>query len=129
MINQPGMSELDIIRLATAADFVWNTRHYNPDYSLWKVLVLRYGADMARDLVLYAEDYSGMLLVLLNLKQQEQSSRNLKNGQEILDRMNEFIDGFGEGLGNDHALVRDLAQATSMLSDRFDAYRITTPLE
>jgi len=49
---QPG-SELDIVRMATAADFMWNVADYNPEASLWKVLRSRYGAEVARELVQY----------------------------------------------------------------------------
>ena len=60
-INQPARTQIDVIRLATAADFTWNTRDYDPDFSLWKILASRYGVDAARELIHYADHY-GLVL-------------------------------------------------------------------
>jgi hypothetical protein len=43
IVNLPDFSTISQIRLLTASDFLWNPVSYNPEFSLWKVLVRRFG--------------------------------------------------------------------------------------
>jgi hypothetical protein len=117
-INQSANSEIDIIRLATAADFVWNATAYSKDFSLWKVLQSRYGAETSRELIRYADKYGLMLEVLLKMKVSGQITRNLKSGQQILADLNQLIASIGEGLGSNHRLVKELQILNSEFKNR-----------
>jgi len=119
-INQDARSELDVIRLATAADFMWNTRDYDPDYSLWRVLVSRYGADAARELIRYANQYGLMLEIELKLKKNEQIQRNLKNIREDLSDLSGSTRTLEKWLGSDHPLVKDIRSLNTSLKARLE---------
>ncbi len=68
IINSPLDSELMKIRMATAADFMWNSGDYDPDFSLWKVLVSRYGREAAMNLYQFNESYMTLFGLLTTVK-------------------------------------------------------------
>jgi hypothetical protein len=119
-INQTAGSEIDVIRLATAADFMWNTHDYEPDYSLWKVLASRYGVDAARELIHYANQYGLMLESQLKLQRNEQVQRNLKNIREDLTVLSGLTRNLEKWLGSDHLLVKDIRSLNTALKARLE---------
>jgi hypothetical protein len=119
-INQAAISEIDVIRLATAADFMWNTRDYDPDYSLWKVLVSRYGVDAARELIHYANQYGLVLETELKLQRNEQVQRNLKNIREVLTVLSVSTRNLEKWLGSDHPLMKDIRSLNTLLKARLE---------
>lgn len=119
-INLPAASELDLIRLATAADFMWNTHDYDPDYSLWKVLVSRYGADAARELIHYANQYGLLLETELKLQRNEQVQRNLKNVRHDLSVLSRSVRNLEKWLGSDHPLIKDIHSLNTFLKARLE---------
>ncbi len=122
-VNQTSSSEIDIIRLATAADFFWNMKQYDPDYSLWKVLVMRYGVDAARELIPYAGNYAEMLEIYVRLDKTEQVARNLKNGQDKLQTMHDQIMSIENILGGEHKLIKELWTDYQTFKMKFDLYQ------
>ncbi len=119
-INLPANSELNVVRLATAADFMWNTRDYDPDYSLWKVLVSRYGTNAARELVHFANQYGLMLETELRVQRNEQIQRNLKNIREDLSVLSVSARNLEKLLGADHPLMKDIRSLTTLLKARLE---------
>jgi hypothetical protein len=119
-INQTARSEIDVIRIATAADFMWNTRDYDPDYSLWKVLLSRYGVDAARELIHYANQYGLMLETELKLQRNEQVQRNLKNIREDLTVLSVSTRNLEKWLGSDHPLMKDIRSLNTLLKARLE---------
>jgi hypothetical protein len=119
-INQSARSEIDVIRLATAADFMWNTRDYDPDYSLWKVLASRYGVDAARELIHYSNQYGLMLETELKLQRNEQIQRNLKNIREDLTVLSISTRNLEKWLGSDHPLMKDIHSLNTLLKARLE---------
>jgi hypothetical protein len=119
-INQPARTEMDVIRLSTAADFMWNTRDYDPDYSLWKVLVSRYGIDAARELIHFANQYGLMLETELKLLRNEQVQRNLKNIRQDLTVLSVSTRNLEKWLGSDHPLMKDIRSLHTLLKARLE---------
>ena len=117
-INQTAHSEIDVIRLAPAADFMWNTRDYDPDYSLWKVLVSRYGVNASRELIHFANLYGMMLEAELKLQKNEQIQRNLKNIRENLAVLSVSARNLEKWLGSDHPLIKDIRSVNTLLKAR-----------
>jgi hypothetical protein len=109
-INKYAENEIDIIRLATAADFLWNSGSYSKNLSLWKVLQSRYGAVVSRELIRYADQYGLILEMIMKLKAREQISRNLKIGQQILIDLDKQVVSITTLLGQEHQLVKELRQ-------------------
>jgi hypothetical protein len=107
-VNLPVNSEINIIRLATAADFLWNAASYSHDYALWKVLLTRYGEENARDLIMYADKYAVFLEAISRAEMNVQITRNLRIAQQTLVEMTSILAGIRERPGNHIRLVEEL---------------------
>jgi len=96
IINSPLDSELMKIRMATAADYMWNTQKYDPDLSLWKVLVSRYGQEAAMNLYHFNESYMtlfGSLTTLKNGTGNQRHARQIKDKLEVMQETLAILDG------------------------------------
>ena len=96
IINSPLESELMKIRIATAADYMWNTQTYDPDLSLWKVLVSRYGREAAMNLYQFNESYMTLFGSLTSLKNgtgNQRHARQIKDKLEIMQETLAILDG------------------------------------
>jgi hypothetical protein len=122
LINQPALNEIDIIRLATAADFLWNMKNYSQDQALWKVLTSRYGVETARELIQYADNYALMLEIILKLEMNVQTARNFKSGQETIADLTTLVAKISDRLGPKHKLVRDLQLLNADLRNKLNVY-------
>jgi hypothetical protein len=120
IVNQPALSEIEVIRLATAADFMWNAEHYNHDYALWKVLVSRYGLENARDLIIYAEKYSTLLEIMQKLEMNIQAARNLKEGQQFIAEITKLLADISGRLGSQHELVKELQKINAEIRSKIN---------
>ncbi len=81
-------SELDLIKFATIADFAWNTETYDPDISLWKVLLSRYGSEAAMALMILNDNYYSLAEVILRMKVENQSHKLIKKGENLINDLN-----------------------------------------
>lgn len=96
IINSPLDSELMKIRIATAADYMWNTLTYDPDLSLWKVLVFRYGREAAMNLYQFNESYMtllGSLTALKNGTGNQRHARQINDEFEVMQETLAILDG------------------------------------
>jgi hypothetical protein len=116
--NLPLNSEISIIRLATAADFMWNSGAYSPDFCLWKVLLTRYGAENARSLILYADKYASILEALLRYEMKIQVARNIRIAQQTMIELTSILAEISGSLGNQHNLVKDIQQLNAEVRTR-----------
>ncbi len=108
LINQQVQSELEKIKILTANDFYWNMQAYDPDFSLWKILVSRYGIAVAEELMMFGDVLAGMLEINLRLQQRDQVNKNYRAGGEAMAKLQQHIDQIAATLGNDHVLVAEL---------------------
>jgi hypothetical protein len=126
LINQSANSEIDIIRLATAADFLWNASNYSQEYALWKVLMSRYGVDNARTLIKYSDRYGSMLEILLRLEMKNSVARNLKSGQQTMTDLTSLVAEIDESIELQHRIVKELQQLNAELRVRLNHFAIST---
>ncbi len=124
LVNYPSKSEIDIIRIATAADFMWNANSYIKEGSLWRVLMARYGPVNARMLLNYADKYGLVLEVLLRLEQQNSIARYYKNGLQLLAELTSLVGALGDSLGSQHRLVKELQQLNAGVKVKLNNYNL-----
>jgi hypothetical protein len=129
VVNLPASSEIEIIRLATAADFLWNTSSYSADYSLWKVLVSRYGIENARDLITYAERYSLLLEVVVKLEMRIQTARNSKTGQQMMTDLTSLLADISANMGTHNRLVKELLFVNAGIRNKLQQNLGTSPVK
>ncbi len=124
LLNYAPGCEIDVIRLATAADFMWNAGSYSEEGSLWRVLMTRYGAVNARMLLKYADKYGQAMEILLRLNQKNAIARNYKNGLQIIADLTSLVGSLGESLGSQHKLVKELQQLNTNLKVDLSKYNL-----
>ena len=124
-MNFKAGSEFDIVRMATAADFMWNTSAYNPESSLWKVLHSRYGDEVARELLNYADKYGLALELMLKVEFKEQASRNLKNAQVVSGELVALSNHIEKKLGPAHPLMQDLIFLNKQVKKRVNGLQVS----
>jgi len=116
-INFYPESELDMIRLSTVSDFLWNTDDYDPDVSLWKILHSKYGFACANELVLFADVYAALLRLSIELRDpvHQRFIRKVIPLQEALDS---HLAAIGKILGDKHELVNELQLKADNLNSK-----------
>jgi hypothetical protein len=107
-INQVVNSELEEIKMLSALDFYWNMEAYDPDLSLWKILVSRYGYALAKELVDFGDACSNVMEINLRIQKKNQLNKNYRNGVSAFPLLQEHLDNITAGLGKDHKLVIEL---------------------
>ncbi len=125
-VNGHVSSEIYKIKYATVADYLWNSKDYDPDYSLWKALVLNFGNQTAKHLIFFNEAYYGLLNVCLLIEQKGYANRYIRMGAEFLDFIEEETGILHHRLENNPDLLRELLILKDDLIERFaklmDAY-------
>jgi len=127
VINLTANSEIGVIRLATAAEFLWNSSAYSKDFVLWKVLMTRYGAGNARDLIAWADKYAVLMEALLRVEMKVQVTRNIRSGQQYMVELTSLLSGISESLGSHHNLVKELQHINSGLRNRLGRLQTVQP--
>ncbi len=82
LVNASLSSEIMKIRIATAADFMWNTDGYEPDLSLYKVLVSRFGQTLTNELYDFSDSYYAALASVISLRNSQDQQRMIKQINE-----------------------------------------------
>jgi beta-N-acetylglucosaminidase len=124
-INQSVQSELEKIKVLTALDFYWNMEDYDPDFSLWKILVSLYGQEVAKELMDFGDAFAALLEINLLLQQNNQVKKNYTSGTETLASLKELLDHIAEGLGKNHPLVGELK---SLYDDGQNTFKKLSPV-
>ena len=128
MINQSVHSEIEEIKMLTALDFYWNMEAYDMDFSLWKVLVSRYGVAAAKELILFNDALAGILETKLNIKNNDQVNKNYRTGLSILAELEIHLNIITRELGQDNKLVVELTTLFDENKSALDiAYQAVTP--
>jgi hypothetical protein len=70
-MNGAASTEIYKIKYATVADFEWNTKDYDPEFSLWKVLVSSYGPVTARHLLEFSDAYYELISIVKSTKKEK----------------------------------------------------------
>jgi hypothetical protein len=121
IINSPLDSEIMKIRVATAADYLWNTESYDPDLSLWKVLISRYGREAGMNLYRFNESYMTLIGSLSALKRDPANQRFARQIHDQLEVMQETL-AILEGLIPMHArFLNELKRLKLDLDRTFEA--------
>jgi hypothetical protein len=113
-------SELDLIKFATIADFSWNTKTYDPDLSLWKILLSRYGLEAAKVLIFINDEYFSLKEIIINLNSAGLSQKLLKRGENIINNLNTELKKLASMLGESHPLTVELRNKTEHITREYN---------
>jgi hypothetical protein len=107
LINSSLSSEIMKIRIATAADYMWNTGNYSPEESLYRVLFSRFGAGSTRLLYRFNDAFVTSIASLVQVKNRHDLQRHLRLIREQLQFMDELL-GELDDSGFDDRLLNEL---------------------
>jgi hypothetical protein len=101
--NLGGFGETAKIKYLTFADFSWNNKDYNPDFSLYKALVRYVGRDNGRLLLRFNAAYFQLVALWGALKMEKAhdvgyrcTAVEVRQGAEVIDRMTAAINALKE---------------------------------
>ncbi|MFZ0241602.1 MAG: beta-N-acetylglucosaminidase domain-containing protein [Desulfobacterales bacterium] len=117
--NANAYSEVYKIKLATVADYEWNTAAYDPERSLWKVLCGLYGMECARALVLFNDAYYGLFEACLRMEAGGATAAFIESGRIFLTEMDRRIEEISRLIPAAHPLLEELADLRARQDKRF----------
>jgi hypothetical protein len=121
--NGAAGSEIFAIKYATVADYEWNGAAYDPERSLWKVLVRGYGRDCARWMLLFNDAYYGLYEACMRLEagaKKGQAAAWAAAGRLSLKDMRRTLGALSGALGAGHPLIGELAAYRDRQQKRFE---------
>jgi hypothetical protein len=126
-IKVNGNSPIDMIRAATAMDFLWNPSSYSPEMSTYKVLLYLFDKSYADELVYFNNLYFRLMAVCIDLESNGFAQRAVKLGDELIIQMNYHWDNL-QGLSEDYLmLLNDLNDLKNSVISRFYKAREIPP--
>jgi len=114
-------SEIMKLRIATAADFMWNTGDYNPDISIYKVLVSRFGEVLTTELYVFNDAYYSALASIISLRNGMEQQRTIRHINDQFELMKESLHSLDQSLVNEPVLLNELKQLKQSLESFYDA--------
>lgn len=82
-LNINSVNDLSVVRLATAADYLWNVKDYDPFLSAWKVLLNLYGKPLAEELVYFNDVYYRILSLSMEIETSGYNQKLIKISEEL----------------------------------------------
>ncbi len=126
IIYNESLSRLEQVKLQVTAAGLWNHEEFNPDITLWKILVNDYGKYMASRLIMFNDAY---LALKGDLAQKSASRREAR--QEAITRAHyqKMLNYFEElKLNvNDQQLMQELSYRVKTISEKFESRIKTEP--
>jgi len=96
-INGYGFSERYMIKYPTFADFAWNNKAYDPDFSLYKTLIWLYGKENAMKLLEFNDNYFKLVAIWAEIKNTKQASKE-EETYKISDKQKKEVDNYINGM-------------------------------
>ena len=87
-LNIGSVNDLSLVRLGTAADYLWNGVDYDPFFSAWKVLLNLYGKPLAKELVYFNDVYYHIISLCMELEGSGYNQKSIRTGEEMLRKLN-----------------------------------------
>ena len=113
ILNTPELTEINTIRILTAANYYWNSANYDADKSLWIVLNKLYSKQNAINLLQFNDAYTGLIEICQKIKLNGSQHKTLRIAKNYHSELNKYWDLL---------LKNDLNK--SMLNELFDLKEI-----
>lgn len=86
-INGAITSEQYQVKYSTVADYEWNTSAYDPDFSLWKTLLSRYGKVTAVNLLKFNDVYYSLKRACIQIEREQNVNKLIRRGNIYSNRL------------------------------------------
>jgi hypothetical protein len=126
-VNGNGSSEIYQIKYATVGDYLWNTKAYDPERSLWTVLSKQYGPACARDLLSFNDAYYGLYDVCLRMEMEDVRNEWITRGRAFLGELTDHLADIAGHLPPDQPILKELGVLRNRQAERFNRLREMAP--
>ena len=109
------------VKLATVADYQWNTSAYNPELSLWKVLCQTYGTAGAKELLYFNDAYYGLYQICLRMQAAGNREAYIQKGSAFLNALDGCLKRIAESPNAGQSLLQELEGLRDRQKRRFEA--------
>jgi hypothetical protein len=107
-------------KLATVADYQWNTSAYNPELSLWKTLCRTYGPAGAKELLYFNDAYYGLYQICLRMEAGGAREDYFQKGRAFLEALDGCLMRIAESPNAGQALLQELEGLRDRQKERFE---------
>jgi hypothetical protein len=107
-------------KLATVADYQWNTSAYDPELSLWKVLSRTYGTAGAKELLYFNDAYYGLYQICLRMQAGGAREATIKKGNTFLNALDGSLKQIAESAYAGPGLLQELEGLRDRQKRRFE---------
>lgn len=131
-INGSGFTARYMIKYATFADFAWNSNDYDADFSLYKILIQRFGKIGAMDLLQFNDNYFKLVAIWAEInnaksigkdkavfkvseKMENEAQSYIKNMAAILKKMQKTV--------NDNRLLEELQKEKENIEKKYNTIK------
>ena len=84
-------SRTDKIGIMTLADYLWNSKNFDPDLSLLKVLIAEYGKETALQLIRFNEAYLGLYEMYGKIRSRESKRKYIRSAEDFNHQLNQIM--------------------------------------
>ncbi len=119
-VNGNGSSEIYQIKYATVGDYLWNTKAYDPERSLWTVLNKDYGLACARDLLLFNDAYYGLYDVCLRMEVAGVRDEWITKGKAFLSELTQHLGHVAAQLPPEQPILKEIEVLRKRQAERFN---------
>ena len=90
--------------MLTASDFLWNTKDYVPEKSLWIILNHLYGRDNAIQLLMFNDAYYGLKEIGKKIELQGTQNKSIRIANNFEKELNKAFEALSNNLKNKELL-------------------------
>ena len=119
-INARAYTEVYRLKYATVADYLWNTTAYDPERSMWKVLVRNYGTAGAEKLIRFSDAYCRLYGICRRMEIDGASGDAITVGKAYLRSLNHCLADLSQTLAEKRRLLKELGNFRDRQKNRFE---------
>ena len=119
LLNTNSLSELNTIRILTAANYFWNTIAYDPDKSLWIVLNKLVGRDDAINLLHFNDAYYGLKEICEKIEINGLQYKNLRIAKNFENNLIKYYEELEMSIDN-KALLAELKVLKTEILEKYN---------
>ncbi len=119
-INADAYRDTYKAKLATVADYLWNTSAYKPELSMWKVLCQTYGKACAKELLYFNDAYYGLYQICLRMEAEKTGNTFTDKGRTFIEAMSGSLQQIDDAACAGPTLVQELEGLGHRLKKRFE---------
>ncbi len=117
LLNTSDISDLNTIRALTAANYFWNTKSYNPEWSLWVVLNKLVGRENAINIIYFNDACFGLKEISKKIEIEGLQHKNQRIAKIFESDLNKYYLTLQETLNNSNLLKEFEQLKTNILKE------------